>query len=350
MGFVTYGQTIGVFASNHNVRLDIGTQAMKVDTPASHVTWATKLIIRRVDGPSVGAVEDTHLVGIFSETNGKRLDVGDGSLKKNVPVDHLSWGTKLKIWPATSQGSKAGQRINYGDVVGVFSEDRRYRLDIGSRAVKKEADASHNSWATKLYLQDYDPVVQVTAVNSIKYELSKAKITSTKINEMMKVDLPNSTNYEQTFDLSKTFQYSSTKTYNNDIGFKAGTEVSGKAGVPLVSEGEVKVSAEVSFNHTWGTSETETTTINWKAKPVAKPNTVVRAMVVVSKSKIEVPFTMNCDAKRLSGKWDRTDVSGVFKRELGHDFLYTLEDFDLNMKPIGGPKTATAQEMSTSVQ
>ncbi|NEP61693.1 MAG: hypothetical protein F6K31_32865 [Symploca sp. SIO2G7] len=37
----------------------------------------------------------------------------------------------------------------WNDLVGIFSEDGRVRLDVGIRAMKEEVPASHESWATR---------------------------------------------------------------------------------------------------------------------------------------------------------------------------------------------------------
>src|SRR5262249_37195669 len=42
-------QFVGVFSENGEWRLDIGTNAMKKLTPKTTETWATKLVIRRLD-------------------------------------------------------------------------------------------------------------------------------------------------------------------------------------------------------------------------------------------------------------------------------------------------------------
>ena len=145
---IKYGETVGVFSSTRPFRLDIGTWAMKKNVPASHESWATKLRIKRLDGESSGPVRTEHVVGIFSEDGRKRLDIGTASMKKDISASHESWATMLKILPVGGS-KKAGDAIDYGDLVGVFSSTRPFRLDIGSDALNPQ-DASHNSWATRL--------------------------------------------------------------------------------------------------------------------------------------------------------------------------------------------------------
>lgn len=144
---IQYGQIVGIFSPSQPYRLDIGTRATKENVPASHESWATRLRIRRIDGRSEGPVMSNHLVGFFSEDDRYRLDIGNRATKENVPSSHRSWATLLRIQRLDGPSTGA---VYYGDLVGVFSEDNRYRLDIGTRAMKENVPASHRSWATEL--------------------------------------------------------------------------------------------------------------------------------------------------------------------------------------------------------
>jgi hypothetical protein len=144
---VQLNEVVGIFSENGQFRLDIGTDAVKQNVPASHDSWATRLIIRRLDGPSRGPVGSNHVVGIFSEDGKFRLDIGTDAMKRNVPASHVSWATQLRINRLNS--SNIGP-VMYEDVVGIFSEDGKYRLDIGTDAMKQNVPASHDSWATRL--------------------------------------------------------------------------------------------------------------------------------------------------------------------------------------------------------
>jgi hypothetical protein len=95
-------QFVGIFSENGEWRLDIGTNAMKKLTPKTTETWATKLVIRRLDATGMpikdsGPVCEEHVVGIFSEDSQYRLDIGTDSMKRNCPGSVVSWATKLKI-------------------------------------------------------------------------------------------------------------------------------------------------------------------------------------------------------------------------------------------------------------
>lgn len=150
---VDWNEVVGIFSEDGNWRLDIGERATKENIPASHDSWATRLTIKRLDGTSSGPVLADHVVGIFSEDDKWRLDIGERAMKENVPASHNSWATRLRI--VRLNGLSIGPII-YGEVVGIFSEDGNWRLDIGERAMKENVPASHNSWATRLKIRGLD--------------------------------------------------------------------------------------------------------------------------------------------------------------------------------------------------
>jgi len=347
MGFVTYGELIGVFSSDYGpdtgARLDIGLNGMKVFTPASTLTTTTKLRIKRLDGPSVGDVEDTHVVGIFSEDWKYRLDVGDGSLKENTSPTFLSENTQLKIWPAekaskSGDESKSGQNISYDDVIGVFSEYGDHRLDIGSNAVNP-ADKNHDSWATELVLHDADPVIEVTKVCSLTYNLKEPKVTTTP-REIYSSTQYNSSHANQTFSLGGEYSVEETTTFTNAVSFTLGVTVTAEIGIPFVASGEVEVSAETSYSAEWGEETTTTKTETWQASPVVDARSAVRVLITISDSMVEVPYDMEADVKLLSGKWARLTFPGTFKGHNSSDFTISYQPCDMEGNTTGPATTS----------
>lgn len=144
---VQYGDTVGVFAEARPVRLDIGTRAMKKNASPNHESWATRLKIKRLDGPSTGVVCSNHVIGIFSEDGKFRLDIGTQAVKEDVPASHVSWATLLNIQPVDGASHN---EVEYGTTIKILSQDNQARLDIGTDTMKVNVAASHDSWATRL--------------------------------------------------------------------------------------------------------------------------------------------------------------------------------------------------------
>jgi hypothetical protein len=147
--------TIDIITESGDYRLDIGGLPFKRNTPTSEVSSTTLFQFKRLDGPNTGPVRDDHIVGIFSADGKYRLDVGTASMKVNVPVSHVSWATSLKLErPARDPGGKVNTIAYYGvgQTFGIVSSTRPYRLDIGPDACNP-ASASHDSWATRFKIR-----------------------------------------------------------------------------------------------------------------------------------------------------------------------------------------------------
>lgn len=144
--------TIGIFSSTQPYRLDIGTDAMKKNVPAGWNSWATRLKIMRADGtPGSGVVLEDDEIGIFTENGQWRLDIGTRAMKVNTPDDKNSWATRLKI--KRLPGNTGTGAIKYGELIGIFSENGGTRLDLGTDAVKVGTPANWQSWATELKIR-----------------------------------------------------------------------------------------------------------------------------------------------------------------------------------------------------
>lgn len=154
-GGIFYNDIIKIVSQDGQSRLDIGSASLKPQS-SDHNSWATMLQIKRLDGESTGVVLYSHVIGIFSQDGRVRLDIGSLAVTPQSP-DHESWATQLFISNADNNERKPGLRksgqVRYGDPIGIYSFDGKFRLDLGSDSMKTEVPASHDSWATRLNIQ-----------------------------------------------------------------------------------------------------------------------------------------------------------------------------------------------------
>lgn len=169
---VDYGMTIGIFSASRDTpyRLDIGPEATKSLVPANHDSWATRLKIMRLDGPvGDGVVHESDEIGIFSEDGNWRLDIGSSAAQRETPAYVDSPTTRLQV--RRLSGDAVGGPIKYGEVVGIFSEDGKYRLDIGVWAMKVNTSKNWDSWATRLKIRGISKEVFTMAfIGDTQYE------------------------------------------------------------------------------------------------------------------------------------------------------------------------------------
>jgi len=144
--YLSDNDLVKILSSDFRVRLDIGGQCVN-EIDANHESWATRLRIVRIDGASVGPVDLNHVIGIFSEDNRCRLDLGTRSMKVECSPTHESWATRLRI---RRLGYGGNANIMYGEIVGIFSESNNKRLDIGGASMKEEVPSNYESRTTIL--------------------------------------------------------------------------------------------------------------------------------------------------------------------------------------------------------
>lgn len=305
---IEYGKVYGIYSYDNKARLDIGSYGVKKEVPASHDSWATRLIIKRLDGESKGPVSSTHKIGIFSENGTTRLDIGTDAMQHEVPITHESWATKLIIKKLNGESSGT---VNYGDIIGIFSENGTIRLDIGSLAMKKEVPASHESWATILKIDLLDPIVDFD-INHINYLVDKAIIESDGRFSLYRQTVSNKSDVEQVSTISGSETVSESSGWNDTLGFKAGVKTEFKAGIPILAEGKIEVSAEVSNTYQWNGSTTTTKTWGFNTSLKVPPHETGSVIVSVSIATIIVPYQMHGTFIHKSGKRSQGVIEGIY--------------------------------------
>jgi hypothetical protein len=154
---VTYGAVVGVFAHDLSCRLNIAPPGTKTLVPADVDSPTTRLLFRRLDGPSSGVVEEDHLIGIFTEDGNGRLDIAEDCFEQKTLASNDSDTTQFII---ENLIEKKNGDICYEEPIGIFSVDKKFRLDIGQTALKKLQSPSHSSFATELYIRIIKPTNQ----------------------------------------------------------------------------------------------------------------------------------------------------------------------------------------------
>lgn len=153
---ISYGTPIGIFNEGGDVRLDLGLDVTSALVRASEDRPSTRFVIRRLDAEDAdGEVRAEHVVGIFTEDKRFRLDIGHACFAYKVSAEKVSETTVLCI---EHLGDKRGGPVHYGELVGIFTSDHQYRLDIGTPPLKSQQGAGYESWATRLRVQAVPPL------------------------------------------------------------------------------------------------------------------------------------------------------------------------------------------------
>ncbi|TGZ76157.1 hemolytic lectin [Ascodesmis nigricans] len=124
------------------------------------------------------------------------------------------------------------------------------------------------------------------------YNVDEGKILESTPEVIGKVTQRNDTNVDQTVEFSFQRSEEITHTFEYSQGYTIMVGSEGKVGVPFVAEGSIKTEVTNSHTLTWGSTTTETKTYTSTFPATAPPHTQVTATVTVTRSTLEVPFSI----------------------------------------------------------
>lgn len=309
---LTYNRLVGVFTENGphgKKRLDIGGASVS-QVRSDHESNLTRLKIKRLNGGGSEDISDEDLVGIFSEDGKYRLDIGQCKEgKKTQPEDHESWATLLEI--RRLDGDSVGP-VRQNHVVGFFSKDGKFRLDIGAGSFNKNTPADHNTWATRLRVKEPDPIEDIE-IKDIDYRFKEATRGKPQPTDGIAMENDNDTGKTQVIHGKVSATVQETFGWSDTLGLKYGVKTTLKGGIPLVVDGEVEFSWEVDAQFTWNgsTSRTKTWERDLDLKTPPGKWYAVRMQGLVAE--VSMPYTLNVIFIYKSGRREPGKVEGTYK-------------------------------------
>lgn len=209
-----------------------------------------RVIFSKASAPYVGAIDSN---GKYDD-NWFKLEVGTG---KNANYFRL--------------------RSFFVDLV-IFSNEK---VTLGNYAAEPVYDDQYFTF-----------VFEDMEISRIVYTLDQAQILSNTPVVIGSQVNNNLTSHDQTMEFS--FSETKTTSYSFDYteGFTITVGASAKVNIPLVAEFGVKVDVSNSHSLKWGSVSTESKVYAAKFSVTAPPNTKITATATVTRSELEVPFTI----------------------------------------------------------
>ncbi|KAK1896423.1 Natterin-4 [Dissostichus eleginoides] len=110
--------------------------------------------------------------------------------------------------------------------------------------------------------------------------------------------------------LSKTYELE--QRWDHPISVKAGVKTIIKAGIPFIDEAGIEISAEVTYQHTWGNAVTEMITDTVSLEITAPPNHSCIVNMLRYKVKVDIPFTALLSRTYANGEIHTTSITGTY--------------------------------------
>ncbi len=155
------------------------------------------------------------------------------------------------------------------------------------------SDGSYIDSLSFYYYQDeliYRVVKDISYRNLVQSEVSPINVASATVGNL--------TNETQVSSISFSESIGSDYSWSSTSGIAVGTQAEFEAGIPFVGSGKVTVSAEVSFEYTWGQTKSVSKTFSYNADIQVAPGASVVATATASTYEITGDFTAT-----LSDNW-----------------------------------------------
>ena len=206
--------------------------------------------------------------------------------------------------------------------------------DDGNFQAYRDADPAHPFWSSNVT----DPVTDYD-IAKLDYNLDGMKILSALPKQMESQHVKNETSKPQTSTIAGSKATTTTSGWSDSLGIKVGVKTTLVLGIPMVFEGKVDVSMEVTNTFTWNGSTSEQTTFSWSTPITLDPGEEGDVLVTVTTSKIEVPYTLTGELVFKSGKRLSRRIEGTYTGENSHSLQVVLKSYRPN--PGGVPDRRT---------
>ena len=177
-----------------------------------------------------------------------------------------------------------------------------------------------------------DNVLEFSA-NTISYDVAHAQIVAASPFQLDRVSHTNNTNVQQSTTVSGSKTVTNTHGWSATAGIKV--TVKGSVGIPFVSKGEISV--EGSFSYTKNGSSTTSETFAWSQPVLVPAKSQVVATVAITKTTLNVPYTLVGNYVYESGALVGGTEGGTFNGVNGHDLEVRLDQFNLDGTPAAKP-------------
>lgn len=161
--------------------------------------------------------------------------------------------------------------------------------------------------------QATDEVVDCTDITSIIFDVSQSTFKSVTPQRVYATFVTNSTSTPQSSTIGGSYTITETSGWENSLSVKVGITTSFKTGLPIVGEGEVEISTEITDTYTWNGSSSETYEFDFSSTVSVPANTTLSCTIVVSMSEISLPYTLTGTLIYKSGHTTQGTLFGTYR-------------------------------------
>lgn len=161
------------------------------------------------------------------------------------------------------------------------------------------------------------PIVELQ-ISNIEYSRD-ASVTPKGVIGLDHATLSNNSEIGQKVSITHAIQISNASTWTIAAGLKIATKTTVTAGIPFVVNGNVEVSAELSFTYTYGQTYTSTKTFQYTAEANVPPQKQLYAVVTATQCNVTVGYQATLTVLYADGTTQFTKFAGSYAGVTSYD-------------------------------
>ncbi len=303
------------------------------------------------DPPPTGYVPVLAFDGAQQTTSRNGVHVWGWTADDDSPTTSLT--VRITIDGASATTVTANQ--SRPDVAAVYP---KYGAAHGFDLVLPASAAGHDICVTavsigggadKKVCRQMDDITEFVAYN-ISYDVAHAVMTGARLEQLDKVSNRNDTAVQQSTEISGSRTVTDTEGWSDTVGVKITTAATFKTGIPILAEGEIKVTVEGSYTYTRNGSQQRVQTFSWRQPVLVPARSIVEATVTIAHSTISVPYTLTGDFVYRSGARTAGSTGGTFTGGNSENLSVTLKQYNLDGTPAAAPVAQSKATMLKATQ
>ncbi|XP_028434305.1 natterin-3-like [Perca flavescens] len=218
-------------------------------------------------------------------------------------------------WKDGSHGSVPQNAVETWPGSGIYVGKNQYglgKVDVKNTAFFLPWEGKEH-WYKNYQVLTVNKDVISEDISDIKYKTDGVKAIKGSPETMQISVVTNNEcrSVKRTTTLSKTTQKETR--WDTSFSLTVGAKTTITAGIPLIVEGKIELSAEATFGFTKGTTHTESSTHTDSVEVEIPPNHTCRVSMVGHKYEEDIPYTARLKRTYRNGKTTWASISGTYK-------------------------------------
>jgi hypothetical protein len=151
-------------------------------------------------------------------------------------------------------------------------------------------------------------------IYSVVYHLDDVNISGLKPRDYFIKTIDNTTDRPEKSKMAVEYDVTTKTRWDSSVSLKLGVTTTIEAGVPLVTEASVEISAEFSGSYSWGETKSKTKKYSSEEEVEVAPHTELTLRVVATEGTCDIPFTYTQEDILTTGETIVTNLGdGIYR-------------------------------------